>query len=189
MKILLTGFEPFGGDERNPSWEAVEGVATVPAGVTVVKKRLPVVFYRAADELMGLAGGRQAVTVERIAVNLADGRIPDNAGQQPCDETLYDAGENAYFATLPIRKIVAAMQAAGIPAAISNSAGLYVCNNVMYAALFLAAAQGRGLRAGFIHLPYLPEQAKDGAPSLSLADDIRALEAAVACTADIIARN
>lgn len=203
MKILLTGFEPFGGDERNPSWEAVEGVANVPAGVTVVKKRLPVVFYRAADELMeairaerpdavisvGLAGGRQAVTVERIAVNLADGRIPDNAGQQPCDETLYDAGENAYFATLPIRKIVSAMQAAGIPAAISNSAGLYVCNNVMYAALFLAAAQGRGMRAGFIHLPYLPEQAKDGASSLSLADDIRALETAVACTAEVISRN
>ena len=200
MKILLTGFEPFGGDERNPSWEAVKGVADVPADVTLIKKRLPVVFFDAADELMeairrerpdavlcaGLAGGRRAVTVERIAVNLADARIPDNAGRAPEDVTLYDAGENAYFATVPIKEIVKAIQEAGIPAAVSNTAGLFVCNNVMYAALFMAAAQGRGMRAGFIHLPYLPEQAEAAGADvfgLSLEDDIRALEAAVACIA------
>ena len=190
MKILLTGFEPFGGESINPSWEAVRLVRNFPEGVDIVRLCLPVTFEGARQALrtaaiehrpdvilsVGQAGGREGLSLERIAVNLMDARIPDNAGFQPVDEPLYADGPAAYFSSLPLREMLAALAKAGIPSAISNTAGLYVCNAVFYEAARLKA-QGTVRRAGFIHVPYLPEQAagKD-APSLSLEQMVRGLE-------------
>ena len=196
MKLLLTGFEAFAGDLVNPSKEAVEQLDALPAGVEVKRRILPVVFGEAAKVLLeeirawepdvvlsvGLAGGRNAVSVERIAVNLADARIPDNKGNQPVDEILSADGDPAYFATIPIKRIAAAIREAGIPAEVSNSAGLFVCNSVMYAALHAAKREYPQMQAGFVHLPYLPSQAAAlpaGTPFLSIADDIRAIRIAV----------
>lgn len=189
MKILLTGFEPFGGEQINPSWEAVRRV-TAPEGTELIRLCLPVTFEGArqavritAEEYrpdvilsVGQAGGREGISLERIAVNLMDARIPDNAGCEPVDEPLYPDGPAAYFSTLPLRDLLAVLQEAEIPAAISNTAGLYVCNAVFYEAARLQA-QGIVRRAGFVHVPYLPEQAAEkGEPSLPLQQMIRAIE-------------
>ncbi len=190
MKILLTGFEPFGGESINPSWEAVRLVRNVPEGMDIVRLRLPVTFAGARESLraaarehrpdvilsVGQAGGREGISLERIAVNLMDARIPDNAGFQPVDEPLYADGPAAYFSSLPLRPLLAALQEAEIPASISNTAGLYVCNAVFYEAARLKA-QGKVRMAGFIHVPYLPGQAAEkDAPSLPLDRMVRALE-------------
>lgn len=190
MKILLTGFEPFGGESINPSWEAVRLVRNVPEGMDIVRLRLPVTFAEARESLraaarehrpdvilsVGQAGGREGISLERIAANLMDARIPDNAGFQPVDEPLYADGPAAYFSSLPLRPLLAALQEAEIPASISNTAGLYVCNAVFYEAARLKA-QGKVRMAGFIHVPYLPGQAAEkDAPSLPLDRMVRALE-------------
>lgn len=189
--ILLTGFEPFAGDATNPSGDAVNTVAAGWRGPErLVVDVLPVAFDAASARLRaliavhrpdivlatGLAGGRSQVTPERVAVNLADARIPDNHGAQPVDLAVVPGGPAAYFATIPVKAIAAAVAAAGIPSAVSHSAGTFVCNHVMFTALDAVAP---GVRAGFVHVPYALEEALEGAPALPLADIARALEIAV----------
>ncbi|MCZ4058976.1 pyroglutamyl-peptidase I [Pantoea sp. LMR881] len=197
--VLMTAFEPFGGEDINPSWEAVRALEGKQiAGATIVTRQLPVVFstvsevlYRALDEVkpdaiisVGQAGGRSDITVERIGINVDDARIPDNAGKQPIDEAIVADGPAAYFSRLPIKAIVAAVREAGIPASVSQTAGTFTCNRVMYSLLHWLHTQGNPARGGFIHIPYLPEQAAHhpGAPSMSLASVIQALEIAVRVT-------
>ncbi len=190
--ILLTGFEPFAGDAANPSGEAVRLVAERWAGPeTLLTAVLPVAFAAAGERMRallaahspdvviatGLAGNRAEVTPERVAVNLADARIPDNAGALPRDEAVLTGEPAAYFATLPVKAIAAAIRDAGIPAAVSLSAGTFVCNATMFA--LLAATSGTGVRAGFVHVPWASGQGPAAAPSLPMTDIVRALEIAV----------
>ena len=193
--ILVTGFDPFGGEHTNPSWEAVRRLPDSIAGAALQKRQLPTVFGAAGETLraaihelnpelvlcVGQAGGRAAVTVERVAVNLRDARIPDNAGAQCIDEPIRAGGPDAYFSTLPTRAMVEAVQTGGLPAVLSYSAGTFVCNDVFYTLLDLAATEQRPLRGTFVHVPYLPEQTatKPGQPSMALADIVRALELAI----------
>ena len=191
-KLLITGFDPFGGERTNPSWEAVRRLPDALHGWQLTKLQLPTVFTAAAHRLLenvdelepeavvcvGQAGGRSAITPEVIGINLQEARIPDNAGQQPVNEPVLPGGPAAYFATLPVRELVAAIQAAGVPTALSYTAGTFVCNEVLYSLLHHTACSG--IRAGFIHVPWLPEQAKEGQPSLPLAEIVRGLEAAIA---------
>ncbi|KUM01629.1 pyroglutamyl-peptidase I [Chromobacterium subtsugae] len=189
--VLLTGFEPFGGETVNPSWEAVRRLDGAElGGARVFARRLPCVFGAALAALdshlaelrpelaiaVGQAGGRPDITVERVAINVDDARIADNAGRQPIDQPIAADGPAAYFATLPIKAIVAGLRAQGIPASVSQTAGTFVCNHVMYGLL-----HRRVPRAGFIHIPYLPEQAAGhpGAPSMALDDCVAALRLAV----------
>ena len=182
--LMLTGFEPFGGEPINPSWQVAQALHGVCIeGVTVQALQLPCVFSAASTALdaalfrtrpvlvlaLGQAGGRDGFTVERVAVNVDDARIPDNAGQQPIDTPVVAGGPAAYFSTLPIKGMVAALQQAGWPAAVSQTAGTYVCNHVFYG-LMHSLRRRRSVRAGFMHLPWLPEQtaARAGQPSLSL---------------------
>lgn len=167
MKILLTGFEPFDGAAVNPSWEAAQGVRSIPEDIELTRLQLPTVYKdstRILKEAMiglrpdavlglGLAGIRDEITVERVAVNLADARIPDNSGAQPVDEPLFRDGPAAYFATLPVRKMTEAINAAGVKAALSSTAGLFVCNSMMYSALYFAEKLMPHTLAGFIHIP------------------------------------
>lgn len=196
-KILLTAFEPFGDDAINPSQEVLHHISHVPAGADLTTLLLPVSFREAPRLLreavaahqpdtvisLGLAGGRSGFNLERIAVNLADARIPDNTGYQPVDEPLYPGEAAAYFSTLPLRQIQAALEAEKIPAVLSSTAGLYVCNAVFYQAARLQA-QGLIRQVGFIHLPYLPQQAAEkNLPSLSLEEMVRGVERVTAvCT-------
>lgn len=200
MKILLTGFDPFGGEPVNPALEAVKLVKIEDPDLEVVKLEVPTVFgdsIAAVTEAMarhkpdavvcvGQAGGRFAVTPERVAINISDARIPDNRGNQPLDAPIVPDGPAAYFSTLPVKAMVAAIREAGIPASLSNSAGVYVCNHLMYGVLH-AAARFPGMRAGFIHVPYIPEQvARKGGnlPSMALETIARALEAALRAVRD-----
>jgi pyroglutamyl-peptidase len=195
--VLLTGFVPFGGDAHNPSGEAVELVAGSWSGpAQLVTAVLPVSFAEAAAQLealiaevdpdvviaTGLAGGRSAVSVERVAVNLQDARIPDNAGAQPVDTEIVTGGDAALFTSLPAKQIAAAIAEAGIPSELSMSAGAFVCNDVFYRIAQWAASNGRS--AGFIHLPWASGQAPAGEPELPLADIARALGIAVQTAAD-----
>lgn len=189
--VLVTGFEPFGGDAANPSGDAVLALADTFHGPgRLVTEVLPVTFAGAGARMralidahapdvvlaVGLAGGRDRVGVERVAVNLVDARIPDNAGTQPIDEpSVAGAGAGA-FTTLPAKAIVAAVQAAGIPAELSHSAGTFVCNHVFFTAL--DAAPG-GTAVGFVHVPWSTQTAPADAPALELADIVRALEIAI----------
>jgi pyroglutamyl-peptidase len=190
-RILLTGFDPFGGEIINPSWEAVHALhGKRLAGHLVVSAQLPTEFAASLRLLkrlerevrpvillgVGQAGGRRQLSLERVAINLQDARIPDNAGVQPIDEPVVAGAPAAYFSTLPIKAMQAALQGAGLPAEISQTAGTYVCNHVAYAMLHLAARR-RGMRAGFIHIPYLPQQAAHlrGAASMSQSDVERGL--------------
>ncbi|EST26319.1 hypothetical protein N566_23995 [Streptomycetaceae bacterium MP113-05] len=195
-RVLLTGFEPFDGARVNPSWEAVRLLAAAPPARTdVISRRLSCVFGRANDELreavaetepdlvvcVGQAGGRPDLTVERVALNLDDARIPDNAGRRPLDEPVVAGAPAAYFASLPVKACVAAVRAAGLPASVSQTAGTFVCNHVFYGLAHLIATERPSLRGGFVHLPYSPEQAADanGAPSLSVRDAATGLAAVI----------
>lgn len=197
--VLMTAFEPFGGETINPSWEAVRALEGKQiGGATIVIRQLPVVFSevlnvlnRALEELkpdavlsVGQAGGRSDITVERIGINVDDARIPDNAGNQPVDEPIVAGGPAAYFSRLPIKAIVAAVREAGIPASVSQTAGTFTCNRVMYGLLHWLEQQKSPARGGFIHIPYLPEQAAlhPGAPSMAVATIVQALEIAVKVT-------
>ncbi|AMG57942.1 pyroglutamyl-peptidase I [Pantoea vagans] len=197
--VLMTAFEPFGGETINPSWEAVRALEGKQiGGATIVIHQLPVVFSevlnvlnRALEEVkpdavlsVGQAGGRSDITVERIGINVDDARIPDNAGNQPVDEPIVAGGPAAYFSRLPIKAIVAAVREAGIPASVSQTAGTFTCNRVLYGLLHWLEQHQSPARAGFIHIPYLPEQAAQhpGAPSMSVATIIHALEIAVKVT-------
>ncbi|AUX72109.1 pyroglutamyl-peptidase I [Erwinia pyrifoliae] len=193
-KVLITAFEPFDGERLNPSWEAVSQLHNRLIGnAEIVAKQLPCVFGTSLEVLyatieaekpdlviaVGQAGGRADISIERVAINIDDARIPDNAGAQPVDEPVVAGGPAALFATLPIKALVAGIREAGIPASVSQTAGTFVCNHVMYGLLHLL--RRRKTRGGFIHIPYLPEQAVNhpGAPSMSLATIVLALEMAV----------
>lgn len=182
--VLLTGFEPFGGEKTNPSWDAVSALhGGRIAGHRVVARCLPVTFGASLKALrtairetrpalvlcVGQAGSRAQLSLERVAINVDDARIADNAGNQPIDTPVVEGGPAAYFATLPIKAIYAALRDAGIPATISQSAGTYVCNHVFYG-LMHALRRSPGIRGGFMHIPYSPRQAAlhPGAPSLSI---------------------
>ena len=195
--VLLTGFDPFAGDAVNPSADAVRAVADRWAGPErLVTEILPVTFDGATARLAalleehrpdvviatGLAGGRAAVTPERIAVNLADARIPDNAGHRPQDAPVVEGGPAAHFATLPVKAISAALTGRGIPSTVSHTAGTFVCNAVMYAALH--ATDGTPVTAGFIHLPWAEGSAPADARALPLGLLVDALEVAVRVSLD-----
>ncbi|POX43532.1 pyroglutamyl-peptidase I [Streptomyces sp. Ru73] len=190
-RVLLTGFDPFEGSDVNPSWQAVQAVAAdPPPGVEVATAELPCVFGDALDALrtavaaadpevvlcVGQAGGRPDVTVERVAINVDDARIPDNSGAQPVDEPIVADGPAAYFATIPIKAAVAAVREAGLPAAVSQTAGTFVCNHVFYGLMHLLATERPAARGGFVHVPYTPAQVTDkSAPSLPVTATAEAL--------------
>lgn len=193
--ILVTGFEPFGGETVNPSWEVVKQLEGMTIDdCRVVTRQLPCVFGEsltvlnsAIDELnpnvvvaVGQAGGRVDITVERVGINVDDARIPDNRGQQPIDVAIVPNGPAAWFSSLPIKAMVAAMREKGIPASVSQTAGTFVCNHVMYGLLHKIREQA-DVKGGFIHIPYLPEQAAAhaGAPSMAAQTVKDALEIAL----------
>lgn len=184
MHILVTGFEPFGGETTNPSMELVKALEPQIGGAHIHTAILPVtasgalqVALQAIEKIepdavvcVGQAGGRCAVTVERVAVNVDDFSIPDNEGQQPRNMPIVAGGPDAYLSTLPIEKMVEAMRGVGVPAGISNSAGTYVCNHVMYGVGHYLSQHRPGTVSGFIHIPYLPDQVLDkpDKPSMGL---------------------
>ena len=186
--LLITGFDSFNGHAVNPSWEAVKRLPETVGDYVLCKLQIPTRYADApqivlekASQLhpdvilsIGQAGGRDAVTPERIAVNIRDARIADNSGTVHSGDRIAPAGPAAYFATVPVKAMAEAIRNIQVPAAVSNTAGTYVCNDVLYTLLHHYA--GTSVRVGFIHVPYLPEQ---GTPNLPLADTIRALEAAI----------
>ncbi|MBE6942853.1 MAG: pyroglutamyl-peptidase I [Ruminococcaceae bacterium] len=188
-KLLITGFDPFGGETTNPSWDAVCQLPSKIGGYQLTKLRIPVVFGKAAEAVMhtaseihpdailciGQAGGRSAITPELVGINLRHASIPDNDGNQPQDEPILADGKTAYFSTLPVRKIAEALNGAGISAQVSYSAGAYVCNDVLYT--LLAALEGSTTKVGFIHVPYSASQQK--APAMELADIVKGLCVAI----------
>ena len=198
--ILLTGFEPFGGDSVNPSWDvacALDG--ELIDGVCVHALQLPCVFGRAIPTLLaalrrhrpqavlalGLAANRLELSLERVAINVDDARIPDNAGGQPIDDPVVARGPAAYFSTLPIKAIVAALQDAGLPATVSQTAGTFVCNHLFYG-LMHSLRRRPGVRGGFMHVPLLPAQATAGGPpGLALADQVRGVRLALLTTLQV----
>ena len=198
MKIIVTGFDPFGGEKINPSIECVKALPEVE-GVELIRLELPTVFKESAKRLnevinevkpdavlsVGQAGGRPGITMERIAINVDDARIPDNISQQPIDETIQTKGAAAYFSTLPIKRIVKAIREAGISAEVSNSAGTFVCNHIMYQSLFAATKADKPFKAGFMHIPFIPEQTTDK-PSLSLEESTKALQIAIETIRDYL---
>ena len=198
MKIIVTGFDPFGGETINPSIECVKALPEIE-GVELIRLELPTVFKESAKRLnevindvkpdavlsVGQAGGRLGITMERVAINVDDARIPDNISQQPIDEAIQLDGEAAYFTTLPIKRIVKAIREAGISAEVSNSAGTFVCNHIMYQALFAATKADKPFKAGFMHIPFIPEQTTDK-PSLPLEESTKALQIAIETIRDYI---
>lgn len=193
--VLLTGFEPFGGAAVNPSWEAVRLLDGWSGdGFKVEVRLLPCVFGRAAEELLafvdglrpdvaiavGLAGGRPEISIERIAINVDDARLADNAGRQPIDVPIAADGPAAYFTNLPIKAMVAAIRERGVKAGVSQTAGTFVCNHVFYA--LMHHLRGQSVKAGFIHVPFLPAQAAEypePTPSMAMDDIVAGLRAAV----------
>ena len=200
MKILLTGFEPFGGETVNPAQEAVALVKEEIKGAQVVKCYVPVVFGKAIETVhaamvkenpdvvfcIGQAGGRFEVTPERVAINCDDARIPDNEGNQPVDQPVFADGANAYFSTLPVKKMVEYMKKANVPAAISNTAGTYVCNHLMYGVRYYIEKEFPNTIGGFMHVPFLHEQVmtKANTASLSKEDVVKAIEASIEAIVD-----
>ena len=199
MNVLVTGFDPFGGEAVNPALEAIKKLdGKMVAGARVVTRELPTVRWKAIEGLktairevqpaliiaVGQAGGRMDITPERVAINVDDFRIADNEGNQVVDERIAPDGPAAYWSTLPIKKIVADLRAAGIPASVSNSAGTFICNHLFYGLMHELAAEGNARRGGFIHIPYLPEQAAKltGQPSMALETIVRGLTAAIAAS-------
>lgn len=172
MRILITGFDPFGGEKVNPAYEAVKLLPDTIKGAEIKKIEIPTVFGEAGKTVekaiveyepdavicVGQAGGRADISVERVAINLAEAPIPDNAGNEPMDVKVREDGENAYFATVPVKAMVQNINAHGIPASLSYTAGTYVCNHVMYDLLYMADRKYPGIRGGFIHVPFSVQQ-------------------------------
>lgn len=189
-KLLITGFDPFGGESINPAWEAVKLLPDAIGDYELTKLEIPTVFGIAAQTVIdkaeelnpdviisaGQAGGRASVTPEMVGINLRFATLPDNMGAVPCDIPIIEGGPTAYFSTLPVRAMAKAICDAGLPGAVSYSAGSFVCNDVLYSVLHRFA--GTSVRAGFIHVPFLPEQTTDK-PSLSLDKTVAALCAAI----------
>ena len=183
MKILVTGFDPFGGEKINPALETIKRLPDTILGAQIIKLEIPTVVGKSLAKIkeavekenpdavlsIGQAGGRSEITVERVGINIDDCRIPDNEGNQPIDEPVVKGGPAAYFVTVPIKAIVENIKAHNIPASISNTAGTFICNHVCYGVAHLAAqrtAAGKPMKSGFIHIPFLPEQAI-GKPALT----------------------
>ena len=197
MNVLITGFDPFGGEPINPAWEAVKAMKDEIAGATITKLQIPTVVNKSIAKVhekmqelrpdivlsIGQAGGRYDITPERVAINLDDARIKDNEGNQPIDLPIYDDGAPAYFSDLPIKAMVQHIREAGLPASVSNTAGTFVCNHLMYGVLYTLAKEYPGVRGGFMHVPFIPEQVVGRpapAPSMNLKDIARGIEAAIA---------
>jgi pyroglutamyl-peptidase len=192
--VIVTGFEPFSGEKTNPSWELCRQLGEIP-GMRIETCLVPCEFRRAIEVVaeaierlhptlvfcLGQAGSRQRLGVERVAINVDDARIPDNAGAQPVDEFIAANGPPAYFASIPVKAMVLAMRAAGVPAEVSNSAGTFVCNHLMYGVLHYLAESGHRARAGFIHVPYSEEQVLDkpSTPSMSIATMVKGVRAGI----------
>ena len=186
--LVITGFDPFGGDSINPSWEAVKKLPDRIGNWKLCKLEIPTVFSLAAETVLrkaqevapaailclGVAAGRSAVTPERIGINVRSARIPDNRGNQPKEEPVIPGGEDGLFSTMSVSAMAAAIEAMGLPGAVSNTAGTFVCNDTLYT--LLHHYQGTGVKVGFLHVPQLPEQ---GDPSLPLEDTVRAITAAI----------
>jgi len=196
MKVLLTGFDPFGGDKINPAYEAVKLVPDTVAGAEVIKAEIPTVFGKCGEVLdkiieeynpdivisVGQAGGRSVMSIEKVAVNLAEARIPDNEKNQPSDEPIVKDGPPAYFSSLPVKAIVKVTRDKGIPSSISYTAGTFVCNDIMYRLLHLIATKYPKVRGGFIHVPFATEQVvdrPDGTPAMSVETIAKGLECAI----------
>jgi len=199
MKLLLTAFDPFGGEKVNPAQMAVSLVGEF-GGIEIVKLTVPTVFREASRQVIeairrekpnavlciGQAGGRAAITPERVAINLMDARIADNAGFAPSDEPIVKEAPDAYFSTLPIRKMVEAIRERGIPAEVSNTAGTFVCNELMYSMLHALKNEFSNTIGGFMHVPFIPEQAASkgaNVPSMNINDIASAIEAAICAIA------
>ena len=209
MKILVTGFDPFGGEKINPALETIKRLPDAVLGARIIKLEIPTVVGKSLAKIkeavekenpdvvlsIGQAGGRSEITVERVGINIDDCRIPDNEGNQPIDEPIVAGGPSAYFVTVPIKAIVEKIKANKIPASISNTAGTFICNHVCYGVAHLAAARtaaGKPMKSGFIHIPFLPEQVIGKpalTPSMSLETIVsgitHALEAIVEHDSDI----
>jgi pyroglutamyl-peptidase len=192
MKALVTGFDAFGGETVNPSSLAVGRLKKRIGGIVVHTAELPTSYAQSAKVLraaidktrpdivlcVGQAGGRTELCLERVAINVQDARIRDNDGKQPIDRPVVKDGPAAHFSTLPIKACVAEMRKAGLPAAVSNTAGTFVCNHIFYALMDIATGRPIPMRGGFLHIPYVPEQAArlGGAPSMALDDIVRGIE-------------
>lgn len=190
-KLLITGFDPFGGQTVNPAWEAVRALPEHIGEYELVKLEVPTVFGKAVQAVsekaeavcpdvivcVGQAGGRSKVTPEVVAINLRDASIADNEGLRPWNEPVISGAPDALFATLPVHKMVAAAEKQGLPCALSYSAGAFVCNDLLYSLLY--RYQGTNVRVGFIHVPFLPEQAIDGVPSMPLDAIVETLRALI----------
>lgn len=197
MKVLITGFDPFGGAAINPAYEAVKLLPDTIEGAEIHRLEIPTVFEKDGEVLakaideqepdivicVGQAGGRSDISIEKVAINLMEARIPDNEQQQPLNQVIHEDGETAYFATIPVKAMVSNVKEAGIPSSVSYTAGTFVCNDIMYRLLYLAEKKEQTIKGGFIHVPYLPEQVVDlpvGTPSLPVETIAKGLEAAVA---------
>jgi len=195
MKVLITGFDPFGGEPINPAYEAIKMMKGNPKLCDLVKLEVPTVFGKSLETIgeavekerpdvvicVGQAGGRFDISVERVGINLDEARIPDNEGNFHQGKSIVEGGENAYFSTLPNRAIVKELKENRIPASVSYSAGTFVCNHVLYGLMHLIKTKYPDMRGGFIHVPFLPEQVMDkrNVPSMSLEMICRGLELAV----------
>ncbi|BAL62905.1 pyroglutamyl-peptidase I [Melissococcus plutonius] len=195
MKILVTGFDPFGGETTNPALDAVKGLPDKIREAEIIKLEIPTVFNKSAEVTkqailtyqpdvvlnVGQAGGRFTVTPERVAINRDDARIPDNEGNQPINDSIHEDGAPAYFTQLPIKAMVKMIRDAGLPAAVSNTAGTFVCNHIMYQVQYMIDKEFPELKGGFIHVPFIASQVidKPETPFMNLADIITSLEKAI----------
>ncbi|MDK4130133.1 pyroglutamyl-peptidase I [Staphylococcus pseudintermedius] len=195
MKVLVTAFDPFAGEKVNPALQAVQRLPDTIEGHVIDKLEIPTVFYQSIEVVreklaeteydivlaIGQAGGRYEITPERVAINVDDARIPDNDGQQPIDQRIQQNGPPAYFTPLPVKRMVEAMQAEGVPASLSNSTGTFVCNHIMYQLAYEAERYYPKLKTGFIHVPFAPAQVidKPGKPSMSIEMMVKGLTAAI----------
>jgi len=195
MKVMVTGFDPFGGESINPAYEAVKLLPDEIAGAEVVKLEVPTVFQKSIHTLdqamekeqpnlvlcVGQAGGRFDLTVERVAINVDDARIADNEGNQPIDEPIFADGKPAYFSNLPIKAMVQNVRANNLTASVSNTAGTFVCNHLMYGLLHMIDRKYNGVRGGFVHVPFIVEQVveKRNMPSMSVENIAKGLEAMI----------
>ena len=198
MKVLVTGFDPFGGEKLNPALEAIKSLPSEIQGAEVRWLEVPTVFYKSAKILeeeiriyqpdivlcIGQAGGRKGLTPERVAINQDDARIQDNEGNQPIDRPIQLDGPPAYFSSLPIKAMVQAIKEEGLPASVSNTAGTFVCNHLMYQVLYLVEKEFPTIKAGFLHIPYMMEQVidKPNTPAMDLVDIVQGIEAAIRAT-------
>ena len=195
MKILVTGFDPFGGEPINPAIESVKRLPDNIEGAEIIKLEIPTVRKKSLEKIekainehnpdvilsIGQAGGRFDISIERVGINLDDFRIPDNEGNQIIDEPVFPDGENSYFVKLPVKSMVQNVQKNNIPASVSYTAGTFVCNHVLYGVMYLIEKKYKGKKSGFIHIPFLPQQVIDkrNMPSMELNTIVKGLTAAI----------